>query len=69
MRNILTGHITDNVDNIVTHRALEKYEFYCDGCNTIHKMSMYASAQLAMKHDIVFTCPCGNKIDLEHSII
>lgn len=46
-------------------RELDKYEFFCDKCEKIHKMSMYAVAQLASGNPLVHTCDCGNKTDLE----
>lgn len=45
-------------------RTLTAYEFHCDKCNTIHKMSAYAIAQTSMNVPLIFTCECGNKIDL-----
>ena len=45
-------------------RQLEPFEFYCSKCKTIHKKSTYAIAQAAMNIRLVFTCTCGNKIDL-----
>lgn len=45
-------------------RKLLNDEFYCIKCDTIHTKAPYAIAQKAMNIDIIFTCPCGNKIDL-----
>lgn len=45
-------------------RPLERFEFRCEQCNTIHKQSGYAVAQLAMGHSLTFTCGCGNRISL-----
>lgn len=47
-----------------TVRELDKYEFACTKCNTVHKMSLYAIAQLGMGNALVFTCTCKKKIDL-----
>ena len=43
---------------------LKPFEFRCSKCNTIHKKNAYAIAQNAMNVGLVFTCTCGNKIDL-----
>lgn len=43
---------------------LKPYEFYCDKCKSVHKKTPYAIAQKAMNVDLIFTCTCGNKIDL-----
>lgn len=43
---------------------LKPYEFYCSNCKTIHKQSPYAVAQLTMGNELIFTCDCGNKIEL-----
>ena len=48
----------------ITTRELKPFEFHCSKCNTIHKKSAYAIAQHAMGVRLVFTCTCGNKIDL-----
>jgi len=47
-----------------TTRELEPYEFHCSKCNTIHKKTAYAIAQHTMGIELIFTCTCGNKIDL-----
>lgn len=44
---------------------LEKYHFRCKKCKVVHKMALYAAAQLAMGHDMVFTCECGQKTELK----
>lgn len=49
---------------VTTERELLEYEFYCCKCKTIHTKSTYAIAQRAMNVDLIFTCTCGNKIDL-----
>lgn len=43
---------------------LDEFEFYCTECKTIHKKTKYAIAQHAMGVDLIFTCDCGNTIDL-----
>ena len=48
----------------VKTRQLEPFEFYCSNCKTIHKKTTYAIAQAAMNVRLVFTCTCGNKINL-----
>jgi len=48
----------------VTTRELKPFEFHCSKCNTIHKKNAYAIAQHAMGVELIFTCTCGNKIDL-----
>lgn len=45
-------------------RELDETEFFCKECNTVHKKSPYAIAQKAMGVDLIFTCDCGNKVDL-----
>jgi hypothetical protein len=58
---------TDVSGSVVTEvrkRKLGEYEFHCSKCNTIHQMSSYAIAQRTMGHELIFTCTCGNKIDL-----
>lgn len=40
------------------------YHFRCDKCAKTHKMNSYAIAQRAMNVKVVFTCECGNKINL-----
>ncbi|MDP2692740.1 MAG: hypothetical protein Q8O88_03830 [bacterium] len=45
-------------------KKLGEYEFRCDKCKKIHKMSAFAVAQIAMHVPLIFTCSCGNKIDL-----
>jgi len=60
--------VTFNKDkNSVTEtqtRDLESFEFFCDECNTIHTKTPYAIAQHTMGVELIFTCECGNKIDL-----
>lgn len=56
--------VSGSVVTEVRKRKLGKYEFYCSKCNTIHQMSSYAIAQRTMGHKLIFTCTCGNKIDL-----
>lgn len=34
-------------------RELGSFEFFCDGCNTIHKKSTYAVAQRVAKVDLI----------------
>lgn len=48
----------------VRKRELGEYEFYCSKCKTVHTKSAYAIAQAAMNVRLVFTCTCGNKINL-----
>lgn len=48
----------------VRQRELGEFEFYCSKCKTVHTKSAYAIAQAAMNVRLVFTCTCGNKIDL-----
>ena len=48
-----------------TKRELGKYEFFCEKCKRLHMMSAYAVAQLTMGHELIFSCPCGEKITLE----
>ena len=48
----------------VRQRELGKFDFYCSKCKTVHTKSAYAIAQAAMNVRLVFTCTCGNKIDL-----
>ena len=48
----------------VTTRELKPFEFHCSKCNTIHEKNAYAITQNAMGVRLVFTCDCGNKIDL-----
>ena len=43
---------------------LDDYEFYCKKCKTIHTKSAYAIAQSAMNVPLVYSCKCGNKINL-----
>ena len=43
---------------------LGEYEFYCEKCKTIHTKSAYAIAQAAMNVPLVYSCKCGNKINL-----
>ena len=45
-------------------RLLASTEFHCSKCNTIHTRSAYAIAQRTMNVDLIFTCDCGNKIDV-----
>ena len=47
-----------------TQRELLDTEFYCSKCDTIHTKTAYAIAQTAMNVELIFTCTCGNKIDL-----
>lgn len=54
-----------NTITTTTTRELKSTEFYCEGCNTVHEMSVYACAQTAMGHDIIFTCKCGTKTELK----
>lgn len=46
---------------------LKQYEFLCKKCLTTHKMSVYAVAQLTSGNNLIFTCQCGEKIDLKKS--
>ena len=55
-----------NTVTVVTERELLDNEFYCKKCQTIHTKSTYAIAQRAMNVDLVFTCDCGNKINLQN---
>jgi len=48
----------------VTTRELKPFEFHCSKCNTIHEKNAYTIAQNAIGVRLVFTCTCGNKIDL-----
>lgn len=48
----------------VRQRELGEFDFYCSKCKTVHTKSAYAIAQAAMNVRLVFTCTCGNKIDL-----
>lgn len=48
----------------VRQRELGQFEFYCSKCKTAHIKSAYAIAQAAMNVILVFTCTCGNKINL-----
>ena len=48
----------------VRQRELGEFEFYCSKCKTVHTKSAYAVAQAAMNVRLVFTCTCGNKINL-----
>lgn len=43
---------------------LGDYEFYCNKCKKIHKQSPYCIAQKCMGHEVIFTCDCGNKIEV-----
>lgn len=45
-------------------RLLASTEFHCSKCNTIHTRSAYAIAQRSMNVDLIFTCDCGNNIDV-----
>jgi hypothetical protein len=59
--------IHDVVGSTVTEtktRLLFSAEFHCSNCNTIHTRSSYAIAQRAMNVDLIFTCDCGNKINV-----
>ena len=47
-----------------TIKELSEFEFLCNKCKTIHRKSPYAIAQKAMNVRLVFTCSCGNKINL-----
>jgi len=49
---------------IVSTRKLTEFEFGCTKCGLVHTKSSYAIAQIAMNVAIVFTCTCGNKIDM-----
>lgn len=59
IQNVVGSTVTE-----ITARKLEPYEFHCNKCNTIHKKTAYAIAQHAMGVELIFTCACGNKIDL-----
>lgn len=48
----------------IEKRELLDNEFYCNKCDTIHTKTAYAIAQTAMNIELIFTCTCGNKIDL-----
>ena len=59
IHNVVGSTVTET-----TTRELEPYEFHCNKCNTIHKKTAYAIAQHTMGVALIFTCTCGNKIDL-----
>lgn len=46
---------------ITTEYELQPYEFQCKGCKKVHKQSSYCIAQIAMGHDVIFTCNCGHR--------
>lgn len=46
---------------------ISKGEFICPKCGTVHKLSMYPSAQLAMENDMTFSCTCETKVLLPSS--
>lgn len=54
-------HVAFNGDKGI---QLGKYDFICDKCNKVHTQSAYAIAQTAMHNELIFTCDCGNKIEL-----
>lgn len=47
-----------------TYRELSKYEILCEKCNHVEQMIPYCIAQLTMGNPVIFTCKCGNKIEL-----
>lgn len=47
-----------------TERKLGEYEFVCKKCGSLHTQIPYAVAQLAMGNPLIFSCSCGNKINL-----
>lgn len=51
---------------IIKDYKLKDYEFHCNKCNTVHKASAYCIAQKTMGYEIIFTCECGNKIEVEY---
>ena len=59
MQNVSGTTVTE-----VRQRELGEFEFYCSKCKTTHTKSAYAIAQSVMNVRLVFTCACGNKIDL-----
>jgi hypothetical protein len=59
-----TTTLTGNTITETTTRELGKHEFFCNKCNTVHTKSAYAIAQATMRVRLVFSCPCGNKINL-----
>lgn len=46
-------------------RELKENEFICNKCNKINEKSLYAIAQGTMGVTLIFTCECGNKIDIK----
>lgn len=49
---------------VTSIRELTPWEFQCKKCKKIHEKSAYAIAQAVMKVKLIFTCDCGNKINL-----
>ena len=49
---------------VLVEVELKEFEFFCTKCKTIHKQPPYCIAQISMGHAMVFTCECGNKINL-----
>jgi hypothetical protein len=43
---------------------LGEYDFQCEKCKAVHHKSVYCIAQQASGNEIVFTCPCGHKMDV-----
>lgn len=43
----------------------ERPSFKCPACKKIHNYSIYALAQLAQGHELIFTCDCGEKLYLK----
>jgi len=43
---------------------LGQFNFFCEQCKTVHLKDAYAIAQHAMNVDIMYTCKCGNVIEL-----
>ena len=69
IKELETKHMQDPTNLSTDKNPLpDKYHFYCS-CGMMHKMSGYCVAQLASNHDIVHTCSCGNKTNLEPSLI
>ena len=57
--------VSGSVLTTTTKRELGKYELFCEKCKRLHTMSAYAVAQLTMGHELIFSCPCGEKIILK----
>lgn len=48
----------------LTTEELSPYQFRCNKCGAVHNMSPWSIAQQTMKVKMVFTCECGNRINL-----